>query len=372
MGSADPISLFLCGDVMPGRGIDQILEHPGAPELREDYIKNARDYVALAEDVSGPVPLPVRPAHVWGEALEILDEAAPHARIVNLEAAITRSDRFWPDKAIHYRMHPRNVSILRAAGVDVCMLANNHLLDFDREGLEETLDTLDDAGIARCGAGRDLGVAEAPARLPLPGGRMLHVFGVGDASSGIPGAWAAGPGRSGIALLPDLSLRSADDLLARIREAHAPGAISVVSIHWGSNWGHEIPPEQIAFARRLVAGGVALVHGHSSHHPRALELYRGRLILYGCGDFIDDYEGIGGYESYRSDLRLMFLPTLADDGRLLRLRLVVLQSRRLSLHRASLADIRWMATLLDAVSRPFGLRILSGAAGELEAIPTSS
>ena len=65
------------------------------------------------------------------------------------------------------------------------------------------------------------------------------------------------------------------------------------------------------FAHWLVDGGVDIVHGHSSHHPRPIEVYRDRLILYGCGDFIDDYEGIEGYEQYRDDLVLMYFATLS-------------------------------------------------------------
>lgn len=362
----DSITLFVCGDVMLGRGIDQILAHPGPPELREDYVRDARDYVELAETASGPIPRPVPPSYPWGDALEILEAMRPDARLINLETAITADGRFWPDKGIHYRVHPANLSVLRAAGVDVCSLANNHLLDFDRPGLLDTLRALDEAGIARCGAGADLGEAAAPARLELPGGRRLHVFGVGHGSSGIPEAWAAGPKTPGVFLLPDLSARTADRLLARILAERAKDAIAIVSIHWGSNWGHEIPSAQIAFARRLIDGGVDLVHGHSSHHARALEVYRGRLILYGCGDFVNDYEGIGGYERYRGDLRLMYFPTLGLDGRLLRLRIFVLQSHRLRLRLASREDARWLAADLDRASHPFATRVLPGEAGELE------
>src|SRR5690606_15836746 len=78
---------------------------------------------------------------------------------------------------------------------DVCTLANNHVLDFDEEGLLDTLDALDAVGIGRCGAGRDLDEARAPARIQLSGGRELCVFGAGHASSGIPVAWAAGASR---------------------------------------------------------------------------------------------------------------------------------------------------------------------------------
>src|SRR5690606_10004038 len=96
----------------------------------------------------------------------------------------------------------------------------------------------------------------------------------------------------------------------------------VVSIHWGSNWGYEVTDAQVAFAHALIDGGVDVVHGHSSHHPRPFEVYRDRLVLYGCGDFLNDYEGISGYEAYRSELTLLYLPTLAPDGALRSMSLV--------------------------------------------------
>ena len=74
----------------------------------------------------------------------------------------------------------------------------------------------------------------------------------------------------------------------------------VASVHWGSNWGYDIPREQTVFAHRLIdEAGVDIIHGHSSHHVRAIEVYKDRLILYGCGDFLNDYEGISGYEEFR-------------------------------------------------------------------------
>lgn len=50
------VTIFLCGDVMTGRGVDQILPHPGDARLHEEYVKDARQYVRLAEAASGPVP----------------------------------------------------------------------------------------------------------------------------------------------------------------------------------------------------------------------------------------------------------------------------------------------------------------------------
>ncbi len=91
------------------------------------------------------------------------------------------------------------------------------------------------------------------------------------------------------------------------------GDVVIVSIHWGSNWGYGVDDDQVRFACRLIEGGVDVIHGHSSHHPRPVEVYRGRLILYGCGDCIDDYEGISGHEEFRDDLRLLYFPSVAAD-----------------------------------------------------------
>ncbi|MGH7710626.1 MAG: CapA family protein, partial [Gemmatimonadaceae bacterium] len=96
------VTLFLSGDVMTGRGVDQIFAQSNAPHLREPYIRDARDYVELAEQANGPIPRPVDPAYIWGDALGELDLVAPDARIINLETTITASDDFWPGKSIHY------------------------------------------------------------------------------------------------------------------------------------------------------------------------------------------------------------------------------------------------------------------------------
>src|SRR5438445_11101768 len=117
------------------------------------------------------------------------------------------------------------------------------------------------------------------------------------------------------------------------------GDVNVASIHWCSNWGYDIPPEQIAFAHRLIDEGVAIVHGHSSHHVKAIEVFKGRLILYGCGDFLTDYEGISGYETLRGDLGLMYLVDLdSQTGQLMSARLVPMKMRRFRLGRTSAAD----------------------------------
>lgn len=185
-----PVTLFLCGDVMLGRGVDQILPHPGDPTLRERYIQDAVTYVDLAEAANGRIPRPVGFSWPWGDALRVLEEAAPEVRVVNLETSVTQSDDFAAGKAVNYRMSPANLPCLAVARPDACVLANNHVMDFGRRGLEETLDVLAGAGLRSVGAGR-------------------------------------------------------------VRRAKRPGDVAVVSIHWGSNWGYWIPREQRARRMRL-------------------------------------------------------------------------------------------------------------------------
>jgi poly-gamma-glutamate capsule biosynthesis protein CapA/YwtB (metallophosphatase superfamily) len=177
--SLTAVTLFLCGDVMTGRGIDQILPHPSRPQLYEAYMRSALSYVTLAERVTGPIRRPVDFPYIWGDALAELNRIQPDVRIVNLETAVTTSEDAWPDKAIHYRMHPANVPCLTAAKIDCCVLANNHVLDWGRRGLLETLAVLHQAGIRTAGAGRNRSEAAAPAVIELPGKGRVLVFACG-------------------------------------------------------------------------------------------------------------------------------------------------------------------------------------------------
>lgn len=113
-----------------------------------------------------------------------------------------------------------------------------------------------------------------------------------------------------------------------------------------------------AFGHALIDGGADVVHGHSSHHPRPLESYRGKLITHGCGDLINDYEGIGGREEYRDDLRLLYFVTVnPDDGRFHDVRITPMRARRMRLERATAEDARWVRDVLDRISRAYGSRV---------------
>lgn len=352
------VTLCICGDVMLGRGVDQILPHPGDPTLREAYANDARAYVDLAEAVNGRIPRPVGFSWPWGDALPAIDEVAPDVRVVNLETSVTGSGSFAPAKALHYRMHPRNLPCLAIARPDACSLANNHVLDFGMQGLADTLSALSDAGLRAVGAGSNVEEARRPAIVPIEDNRRVVIASYGMASSGIPSSWAATCDLPGINFVPELSDASAGEIARQLGARKRPGDVMIASLHWGSNWGYTVLPDQIRFAHRLIDGGVDVVHGHSSHHPRPIEVYRGKLILYGCGDLINDYEGISGYDEYRDDLRILYFASIAPDtGKLTNLRMVPMQSRKMQLHRASSTDAKWLQEVLDHVCLGFGSRV---------------
>ena len=356
------MQLFLCGDVMTGRGIDQVLPHPSAPKLYEDYVTDARGYVRLAEQAHGAIPRPVAPGYLWGDALAEIERRAPDLRIVNLETAVTTSDEAMPGKGINYRMHPANVGCLTAARIDCAVLANNHVLDWGEAGLRETLATLHAAGVRTAGAGANAEAAAAPAVLHT-GAQDVLVFAFAAASSGVPREWRAGLERPGVQLLPDLSESVVRAIAAQIKAARAAGNFVIVSLHWGANWGYAVSRAEHGFAHALIDdAGADLVHGHSSHHAKAIEVHNGRLILYGCGDFINDYEGIGGHEVFRGDLAPAYF-VRCEAGRLRQLDIVPFVSRRFRLQRAAPADVEWLCATLNRESRAFGpeLTAVNGA-----------
>jgi len=159
--------------------------------------------------------------------------------------------------------------------------------------------------------------------------------------------------------LSDLSERSAQRVADYISCTKQPHDIVVVSIHWGGNWGYEIPDSQRRFAHALIdRADISIVHGHSSHHAKAFEVYRNRLILYGCGDFLNDYEGIAGYEHFRGDLTLMYFADIeAASGDLYALEMKPLRIRHFRLEPASPEEIAWLAKTLDEESAGLGARV---------------
>ena len=154
-------------------------------------------------------------------------------------------------------------------------------------------------------------------------------------------------------------MATVDCIAAQVRAVKRPGDVVVVSLHWGGNWGYEIAASQQQFAHDLLdRAGVDLVHGHSSHHVQGIEVYKGKLILYGCGDLLSDYEGIGSEEEFRSDLGLLYFVRIdTGTGQLVGLELVPMQTQKFRLGRAAKDDVIWLRDILNREGKRFGTRV---------------
>lgn len=283
--------IALAGDVMLGRGVDEsVICNPAGS-----------------------------PAAIWGDVLPVM--RAADYRLINLECVISAGGRPWRPvtKAFHFRAHPRAIEFLQAAQIDCVTLANNHVLDYGADAMLDCLALLDQAGIARCGAGSNLHEASAPAWLHSPQGR-LAVVAVTDNEPD----WEAGPENPGVHFIAydrrgllDPHRSRLTEVLARAREQ---ADFVIVSAHVGPNWGAPSAAMR-AVAREIISLGADCYWGHSNHTPQGIELFHGRVILYSAGDFIDDY-AVDPEE--RNDLSCLFMVEV-ERGRATQVRLYPVQ-----------------------------------------------
>ena len=357
------LRLALCGDVMLGRGVDQILPHPGNPAIyvSQNGITDANVYVRAAEQRHGAIPAARGFDYVWGDALSIFASFAPDLRLINLETAITAQGKPWPDKWIHYRMNPRNVAILVHANIEFCSLANNHVMDWGYVGLAETLNTLATAGITRAGAGRNRANASSPAILSVPGKGRAIIVSFALPSGHMPPPWAADAEKPGVNLI-EASRLGLDAVKQSVAGVKRPGDVLIASVHAGNNYGHDIDPAERDLFRHLIdEAGFDLVHCHSSHHVKAIELHNGRPILYGTGDLINDYEGLP-VRPERATLSpdlgaIAFADFSPASGACTGLFLCPTRLCRMRVERADTDDADRLSMILTCESARFGTRI---------------
>lgn len=249
-----PLELLLLGDCMLGRLVNEVLEN--AP-----------------------------PEYPWGDTLPILHSA--DWRLCNLECVISDRGTPWPayPKAFHFRSAAKNIAVLKTAEINAVSLANNHVLDYGYDAMFEMLEILDRAGVVHSGAGMNLVQASGLATAEVAG-RKIGLLAFTDNEPD----WEATKDWPGVFYVPtNFNDSRVSRLLDLIREQREAVDFLIISAHWGSNWGYTPPKDHVAMAHALVDAGADLVFGHSSHVFRGIEFYQGRPILYGAGDFVDDY-----------------------------------------------------------------------------------
>jgi poly-gamma-glutamate capsule biosynthesis protein CapA/YwtB (metallophosphatase superfamily) len=286
------------------------------------------------------------PAGVWGSTAARL--RALDGLLLNLECCVSERGERRPGLTYYFRADP-GWAIPALDAVDATVsLANNHVLDYGTVAFEDTLDHLASADIASAGAGRDLAAAIDPATVDANGVEIACLGLTGRSPS-----YGAGPADPGTAFVTmdsgDPRTRALVDRAVQRAESTDPDLL-VASLHWGPNWEVRPSGRQQAFARWLVERGVDVVHGHSAHVVQGIEVYRGRPIVYDAGDFVDDYAVKPDLHNDRSFLFELEI----TDGRLDALRLVPIEIRRESAHRARPEAARWLRDRMRTLSEPFG------------------
>lgn len=325
-------TISLLGDIMLGRLVDQLL--PNHVEEPEEARHVARMKWGNSELQNYAASSP------WGNTLNVLSRSS--LSLGNLETSMTTSGEKWPGKVFNYRMHPANVECLLLAKIDYVSLANNHTLDFGREGLFDTVETLQKSGIAYAGAGRSLAEAERPATLTLPKSpdpavkglqeHEIHLYSFSDH----PSDWVTVPQFNLIGYVPSDRARLKTLLTQKHAGLASTPSLKVVSLHWGPNYAWEPDKSITDLAHFLIDEcDVDMIHGHSSHHVQGIEIYKGRPILYGCGDFVDDYAVV---PRYRNDLGAIWNLTMTTkEGGGLEMRKIEVFPTRIKHFKAGLA-----------------------------------
>ncbi|KAB1196180.1 MULTISPECIES: CapA family protein [Haloferax] len=315
---SETVTLGFTGDVMLGRLVNQRQEH--------------------------------RPPHaVWGSMRELLSEL--DGLFINLECCLSTRGRPWTltHHPFHFRADPAwAIPALQDVGVTWTALANNHVLDFGEDALEDTFVALESGGIPYGGAGRTEADAWQPSHVRVAG---LDIAFVAFTDNTPEFAAAADePGTAYVEIDPndEACLERVGDALARAR-AGDPDLL-VVSSHWGPNMREYPPPSFQQFARWLVEHGADIVHGHSAHAFQGVELFDDSLILYDTGDFVDDY----AVDSVlRNDRSFLFEVEVTETGVVQKLRMVPTEIAEFAVHEAFPAVATWCREKMVERSSPF-------------------
>lgn len=255
-------------------------------------------------------------------------------------------------------MHPVNIQCLKEARISYASLANNHTLDFEKEGLIETVRTVKNSGIAFAGAGESGEEAHRPAELLLENHNedayhLVHVYSASDH----PGDWASVANFHLIDYLPTTRIHLKNQLMS----APSRPDFKIFSVHWGPNYSWTPSDEIQSLAHFLIDEcGVDLIHGHSSHHIQGVEVYKGKLIIYGCGDFVDDY---AVNTTYRNDLSGIWRVGLEElqkgklEVRTLELYPTKIKRFQTNLIKGSDPDHAWVHSKFQQLCRSFGTEV---------------
>jgi poly-gamma-glutamate synthesis protein (capsule biosynthesis protein) len=269
--------------------------------------------------------------------------------VVNLECAITDRTTEWrgTPKAFYFGAPLQAVQSLVDAGVDLVSLANNHTLDFEVEGLQDTVGTLDAHGIVHAGAGNDADAALRPAIIERAGVR----FGMA-AFCDHQQDFAAGKHRPGIAWLDLTDEPAAVAAFARALEPLTAAGVEwpILALHWGPNMVWRPSGRYRRLAHAAIDMGWKILFGHSAHVFHGVELRQGCPIIYAAGDLVDDYYVD---PQFRNDHQLLFELELGAN-RLERVLMHPVFIEECRTVEASAAQRAWIFSQMERLCRELG------------------
>ena len=279
----------------------------------------------------------------WGDILPVI--RATDINFFNLATTLTLSNEAVA-KVLNFKVQPDRVKTLQEARIQVCSLANDHILDYSQSGLRDTIATLDAARIRHAGAGHDIAQAARPLKINQNGIRLGFVsISINDPE------WSAGPTQGGTFHV------SADELFAlfdQLSMLDLDNDLLIVSVHWGSPM-REMPEESVVtFAHSLVEAGADIIHGHGARLFQGVEIYEDRMILYDTGSIIDDFEAS---PTLRNDL-CFFVRAQVDRKGLRRVEFVPVYKSKQQVNRAQGDAFRMGVRNLLKRSEPFKTQFL--------------
>ena len=248
------------------------------------------------------------------EFLEIMNRA--DYTCVNNEFTYSTRGSALDGKAWTFRAHPDRVKYLKEMGVDLALLANNHVYDYGKDAMLDTLDTLTNADIKYFGAGANLEEAMKPVYVELGGKKVAFVAASrAEKNKMTPQATEEEPG----------ILRCYDPALfiEVIKEARANADFVVACVHWGTERSTVLEDAQLETARQYIDAGADMIIGSHSHCLQGMEYYNGKPIVYSLGNYwFDEYYEDTMLVNVRiygdingSNVELSVVPGMQDDGK---------------------------------------------------------
>ena len=247
------LTMTMVGDVMLGRHVEEVIKNNG-PDYLFRYV---RPYFDHSDYVSGNFENPV------------LKE-----KVSNYSEA---------EKDIHLHTNLGAIKAVKNAGFTVLNLANNHMMDYQEKGLQDTLNVFEDSYVDYVGAGWNRKDAKEQINYQDVNGIRVATLGFTDIF--VSGAIATSNHNGVLSTNPDLLF----EMIAKAKNSKQGNAdLVVVNIHWGQEYDTDASPRQKALAKAIIDAGADIIIGHHPHVLQSFDVYKQGIIFYSLGNFIFD------------------------------------------------------------------------------------